>query len=121
MIDTYIYIVSQTTGFSKTKLLSRGRTSQLCDARFCLYLALYDTTSLSYYEIGKQLRKDHTTIIHGVNKAKCKLSSDARFAHLYHTIETILSEEIQNGWHDKHRMYVEFPSGVSGTELLQRH
>ena len=119
MIDTFLYIISQTTGFSKSELLSRRRTAALRDARFCLYLVLVESTNLSLSEVARQLRKDHTTIISGVNKARDKRRSDPVFAHLYRTITNLLSEEIQNGWHDKHRMFVEFPSRISEHRSVQ--
>ena len=119
MIDTYCYYVCQATGITRSQLYSRKTHSDLVNARQCLYLLLADTTNLSYSEIGRQLRKDHTTIISGVNKARDKRKNNKVFAHLYNTIATMLSKEICNGWHDKHRLYVKLPSSIQRHDLYQ--
>ncbi len=58
-------------GIPKKDLLGKARNPEMVKNRFILY-GILNRIGLSYNQIGRVLRKDHTTIIHGVKVAKDK-------------------------------------------------
>lgn len=76
-ISELMQSVSDITGFTVLELLSRRKEQRLAHARQALYYLACVNTSMSFPEIGRRLNKDHTTILHGFNRAKDRLNDPA--------------------------------------------
>lgn len=60
--------ICKATGFTRRQLQSRCRTRELTRARMAICYWTKRLTSLSYPQIGRQMDRDHTTVIHGVRR-----------------------------------------------------
>lgn len=61
--------VEQATGVDRRTILGKSRTASAVRARQAVWWLAREQTSLSYPEIGKLTRRDHTTVIAGVRRA----------------------------------------------------
>ncbi len=50
-------------------VFSERRTARIADARQLLYLMARDLLGWSYGRIGRHINRDHSTVIHGAQKA----------------------------------------------------
>ena len=65
-IDSIIDDVSQRSGITKAKILSKNRKKEIVAARFaCMYL-LRKEAFMTFAAIGRMFDRDHTTAIHAV-------------------------------------------------------
>ena len=55
-----------------------NRTAFICRARFGLYMALH-LRGASKSQIGRIMRRDHSTVIHGITRAETMMEEDASF------------------------------------------
>ena len=87
-----INVVAEHFGVKAEDITSKKRNSEIVEARqVVMYLCRY-MTDTSYQNIGKILgKKDHTTIIHGVNKITDELQSNRELNHKIETIKKKLS------------------------------
>jgi chromosomal replication initiation ATPase DnaA len=77
------------TGYAPKEITGVGRTAPLARVRFAIMLVLR-RRGLSLPEIGRRLGgRDHTTVMHGVERAEAMLSSDADFAALFDQIAVL--------------------------------
>jgi hypothetical protein len=60
------------------EILGRSRRRSVVMARFEVFYRLRVELAYSYPKIGKLMKKDHSTIVHGVNKVRQKLLDDKR-------------------------------------------
>lgn len=67
-VHRIIDLVCITEGVGRIELLSARRTSVLCRARQIGYYLAATMTTYSLPQIGRCIRRDHTTIIHGRDK-----------------------------------------------------
>lgn len=61
-------------------LLGRGRQKSIARARLALYAGLYRACETSYPEIGRLLKRDHTTVLYGVREAEAAAVADPDYA-----------------------------------------
>ena len=59
-------------------LYADNRTAFVCRARFGLYLAFY-LRGASKTQVGRIMRRDHSTIIHGLIRAERMMEKDESF------------------------------------------
>lgn len=55
-------------GVNPADIIGRKRGEELATARFEVYTRMRNEMNLSYPQIGRSLKRDHTTIIHGVKR-----------------------------------------------------
>jgi len=60
-------------GFTPDELMERAKPQPLAEARQVLMTALYYWAGLTVVEVGHELRRDHSTVIHGVGVTMRKL------------------------------------------------
>ena len=78
-LDNIICAVSEITGVKLHEFLSSRRTKYIIDAKqMYIYIAV-NATSQSFTQIGHAIAKDHTTIMHGYEKAKVKVDVDMKW------------------------------------------
>lgn len=68
-LATILAAVSVETGVSVDHIMSRRRTDRISRARFQVYRRLRDL-GWNLSEIGRQMGRDHSTITHGLKRAK---------------------------------------------------
>ena len=83
-----IEVVAEQFGVSPEDITSKKRNSEFVQPRQVVMYLCRKLTDTSYVNIGKLLgKKDHTTIIHGVNKIEDELESNQELAYKVETIK----------------------------------
>ena len=83
-----IEVVAEQFGVSPEDITSKKRNSEFVQPRQVVMYLCRKLTDTSYVNIGKLLgKKDHTTIIHGVNKIEDELESNQELAYKIETIK----------------------------------
>lgn len=83
-------------GVSRRQIRGKRRQKALSHVRHCAMSFVRDVTPLSYPEIGAMFHRDHSTVIHGIEKYKLSLcSSFSRRQHrqIKTLIESALIDE----------------------------
>lgn len=76
------------------ELLDGRKTDRIARARFAAALFFRDRRSLSYPQIARAIkRKDHTSAMHEVQRARELLVTDPEWAERYHAAERLLKGE----------------------------
>lgn len=80
-IDLIFDLVCHDFSVSRDEIAQPGRKTAFVEARHVLMYLLYNDSSLTYPAIGELLGgRDHTTVIHAVNKIETELKTDREFA-----------------------------------------
>ena len=78
--DALIHLVAKEFGIEETLIPGKARTKSVMLARqVCMYL-LCQVLGMSTTAVGKLLKKDHTTVIYGIQKVEDLLNTDAHFS-----------------------------------------
>jgi hypothetical protein len=64
-----LFDVCKRTGFTLEELKGKCRKRELVDARFIYFRRAKEKTKASLSSIGKEVNKDHATVLHGINEA----------------------------------------------------
>lgn len=62
------------------EILSKVRVPSVTRARLALYAAIYDGCQTSYPEMAWRLKRDHTTLVYGVKRARAMADDDPEYA-----------------------------------------
>lgn len=74
-----------------TAILSRQASQATARPRFVAYYLARVAVGMTYAEIGRAIgRRDHSTVLHGVRRARLLLVSDAAFAAMARRAALIL-------------------------------
>lgn len=96
-LNTIARAVSAATGVPVGKLLSERRDREYVRARHLAWLVTSDLTHKSTPNIARAWnRKDHTTIIHGINQARAYVAADPAFRAMYEAAKARAVAEISN-------------------------
>ena len=86
--ELIIEVVAEHFGVSLEDITSKKRNSEFVQPRQVVMYLCRKLTDTSYVNIGKLLgKKDHTTIIHGVNKIEDELKSNEELNSKVETIK----------------------------------
>jgi hypothetical protein len=66
-------------GFAPGELTGNGRTDAVVRARHAATLAVKEITGMSFARIGRELGRDHTTIMHAVRRARERRQKELDF------------------------------------------
>lgn len=92
--DRVLSVVAEITGYSIAELKGDRRYSELARARHLLYLAMIESCrQLSGNRIAHLLNRDHTTIVHGLKRARKRVREDSYAAETYQRILSRLAWE----------------------------
>ena len=87
-----IDVVSEHFNVSKDDITSKKRNSEYVLPRQIIMYLTKEMTDLSLQNIGTLLsKKDHTTILHGINKIKSKMATDDDLRNKIETIKKKIS------------------------------
>ncbi len=84
---TICAVVCMAFGVTEDELFSKRRVRRLAYARFAACRLLRDRRNLSYPKIGRWLKIDHSSAIHGYQKAAKLLEHDPEWADIYRAAE----------------------------------
>ena len=73
-------VVADITGVSEGDMKGTNRSKYICDARKFYCIISRETTKFSYAEIGRQINKEHGTVINCCRKAKDHSINEVEFA-----------------------------------------
>jgi chromosomal replication initiation ATPase DnaA len=73
-----LHAVARKHEIDADEILGRSRRRAVIDARFEVFYRLRVELAFSYLKIAHLMRKDHSTIMHGVNKLRKKLLDEKR-------------------------------------------
>ena len=91
-----IQCVSEATGVAVARILNRARPECVALARFMFYTILRRNTALTVEHIGALLKKNHTTVVHGLKRAKDLLEVDVKFKSQYAQAERLYLQRIND-------------------------
>jgi chromosomal replication initiator protein len=77
-IANVLQATSEMTGFSRSQLTSASRTRDLINARQMAMFAARKLTNRSLLQIGIALKRDHTTVLHGLRMFADRLQADTK-------------------------------------------
>lgn len=81
-LDVIIEAVCATAGLTRWDIVSDRRSGELNRARFTVYWLATKLTELSSGAVGRLLGgRDHTTVLHGLQRAQELRASDPMFRH----------------------------------------
>lgn len=78
--DRAVDITAKVFEVPHREILSKVRIPSVTRARLALYAAIYDACQTSYSEMARRLKRDHTTLIWGVNRAREMAADDPEYA-----------------------------------------
>lgn len=82
-----IAVAARESGASPAQLLSRWRAPrELVIGRFAVMLAL-SSRGAGVTAIGRNVKRDHSTVAHGIRRARALLDNDPHFAALYRRVD----------------------------------
>lgn len=79
-ILSIVHRAAEVTGIAADVLLSPSRDAPVCWVRFAIMLAACRTASQA--RVGRAIGRDHTSVIHGVKRARELVQTDPAFAML---------------------------------------
>ena len=92
--DLVINVACDVLGIAKDTLLGPRHSSDIAQARQLLFYVMKEQCQqMSLPDIGKTLGKDHTTVMHGVKRARARLKTDPSYADSYQRILARLAYE----------------------------
>lgn len=75
-----LHAVAKNHGVAASEILGNSRKRHVINARFEVFYRLRIDLAMSYTKIGTVFHKDHSTILHGVNKVRKKLLDETKKA-----------------------------------------
>jgi chromosomal replication initiation ATPase DnaA len=82
IVSQAIDVVCEVFGVERKLLMSSDRYRYLTEARFAVFMLSREYGKLPFATIGKYFGKDHSTVIHGINKNEILVAIDKRYASL---------------------------------------
>lgn len=87
---TILAAVCMAFGVTPSELMSISRPQRLARARFAACKLLRDKRNLSYPNIGRVMKQDHSTAVHSYRRAAILLVLDPEWARRFHAAELAL-------------------------------
>lgn len=79
MVDSVIGLVAENNGIKKQDVYLKSRKRPIVEVRYmCMYL-MFNKLGLNKSQIGRILRLDHTTVLHGIKTCTDLSGNDANF------------------------------------------
>ncbi len=78
--DRAVDITAKVFEVPHREILSKARIPSVTRARLALYAAIYDACQTSYSEMARRLKRDHTTLLSGIKRARVLAASDPEYA-----------------------------------------
>jgi chromosomal replication initiation ATPase DnaA len=95
MLEAALAACAEEANIASKDILSGSRFRNVSDVRCVVAYIMREYTSLSLAQIGSLMNRDHSTIIHNVQKYEDLVFTDKDFAQLAHKIITNFSKRTQ--------------------------
>ena len=92
--ETIIAAICVRMEVEERQLFGASRRKSIAEARSLAYLLVRELTRLSFPEMGRLFRRDHTTIIPGVRRAARKVQYDRWLREVYEAVRTEVSDPV---------------------------
>lgn len=76
-------------GITRTSLLADSRQTDIVRARFAIEYVAKKMLGWTYCQTGRAMARDHSTVMHGVRRAKQLYKEDDSFAAMVRTVEAV--------------------------------
>jgi chromosomal replication initiation ATPase DnaA len=86
--ENIIAAVCARTGIEERQLFGRKKDKSIAEARQLAYLLVRELTRLSFPEMARVFRRDHTTIIVGCKRGERRLQYDRWMREFYEAVRT---------------------------------
>jgi chromosomal replication initiation ATPase DnaA len=93
-VETIIAAVCARMEVEERQLFGSSRRKSIAEARSLAYLLVRELTRLSFPEMGRLFKRDHTTILVGVKRAERKVQYDRWMRELYEYVRTEVSDPV---------------------------
>lgn len=84
--------VSRVTGISEEDIYSTKQQADVTHARKITFYVIREVTGMSYVAIGKEFKKDHSTIMYNIKNIEKSMKKDARLARQVNDIVNNINE-----------------------------
>lgn len=91
--EEIIELVSSYHKTDKESILSKIKTSSICEARHEAMYFLHKMNNLSYTQIAKIFSKNHSTIISGIEKVENKIKTNSKYPGHISEVKNYMSEK----------------------------
>lgn len=100
MVNAIFNAIEKETSITKAELISESRKQRLCDVRYIAMYLLRFKAMLKLEQVAFYLQRDHTTMLHGINRYFELMQIDLDFRQ---TVERIVKHlpEIDNKQKEK--------------------
>jgi hypothetical protein len=88
-------ICAECWGIDRTRVMMPGRERRCVRPRQAAFKLLYERSGVSYVQIGKYFGRDHTTVMHGHQKATDLILTDLNFRQRYEQASELLDKAIR--------------------------
>lgn len=88
--------VSRVTGISEEEIYSTKQQAAVTHARKITFYVIREVTGMSYVAIGKEFKKDHSTIMYNVNSIEKAMKKDSRLARQVNDIINNINQHKDN-------------------------
>lgn len=96
LINKIIYEICEYFGYSINELKTKHRgVSELCECRQLIYYFLFAYKVATVSQIGRELKRNHESVIHGVQVVKDLLTIDPIFRNNFTNLERIVKEILE--------------------------
>jgi chromosomal replication initiation ATPase DnaA len=92
--------ISEKTGITVTKILSKNRQREVCEARY-MYVALLSDSGISKIDIARKLGKAHTIILHNLKTHENLMQIDNKYRTLYESMRSELIPAVEKQLTDR--------------------
>ena len=86
--------ISEKTGITVTKIMSKNRQREVCEARY-MYVALLSESGMSKIDIARKLGKAHTIILHNLKTHETLMQIDKKYKTLYEMMRDELIPSVE--------------------------
>lgn len=94
MVSAILDACAAEFGVTRREIVSDRRRAAHVTARHAACWLARHMTTLSYPAIARQLRRDHTTIMHSVHAAELRIGRDGTFAQQIATLQAELAAQL---------------------------
>ena len=95
-VELILEITAQVSGYTVDQLVSASRKRALVQYRQIAMHLARDMTSHSLAELGALFDRDHTTVMHAVNKSEERLAERADFYDRYRSIQKAIQNRLRS-------------------------
>ena len=88
-VDNFSELVEKVAGhfqITSEDILDRSRKNEYVFARHAAMFVVRERLNLSYPQIAKIFKRDHSSVMYGINRMKQKIQSDSKFANTINTL-----------------------------------